>query len=315
MLPHGRRDAARRPLLTDPSCRRRFALPLLLLLAACSTTAPNGGTPPGSAAPPRQPGASPAPQTGGFFDSLTRSHISQPGMPCSEAARVARAALLRVGFDCDVVTPPQPGAPGTVVGKKAGGYDVVVNQASRQYTATVTITCSNQGAEFDATTDEGVPSSLTFKADFAKAVAAVTARRVERPRLAERPERGLVIEVEPLRGGAASGEFGTDLAVAGITPVRIKIDNRTDRTYAFAAERVRLVTQEGQRVEPLAPAPAKVPAAAQQALQQKRIADGDVAPKTVLSGFLYFPLSTYRRATLVLIDQATEEDEGFSVEF
>jgi hypothetical protein len=257
-----------------------------------------------------------ATQPGGLTQSLTRSHTSQSGMPCTEAARVTRGALLRLGYDGGVVTPPQPGVPGTVTGKKAGGFDAITNQASHWYTATVIITCSNAGAEFEAVTDEPLPGSLTFKTDFASAIRTVAERRVNRPRLAERPETGLVITVEPLRSSDASGEFGVDLPSAGVTPVRVKIDNRTERTYAFATDRVRLVTQEGERVEPLAPgAVATRLKTDPNALAQKQIGDGTLAPKAVMSGFLYFPASAYRRATVVLIDAASEEEEGFSVEF
>jgi hypothetical protein len=274
---------------------RRFLLAGLLSavigVAGCSATAP-----------------------GGFSQSLTRSRVTQAGMPCSEAARVAQGALYRVGYVPEATTAPQPGAPGVVVGKRAAGYDIGSNQASHQYTTTVTVTCSNAGADFDAVTDEPLPGSLSFKTDFAKAVETVAARRIQRPALAERPATGMVITIEPLRGGEARSELGVDLP--GVTTVRMRIENRTDRTYAFAAERVQLVTQEGERVAPLSPAATAAQAGgAASVAAGKRIPDGVLAPKASLSGFLYFPASAYRRATVLLIDQATEEEEGFRVEF
>jgi hypothetical protein len=248
---------------------------------------------------------------------LSHSRATMPGMPCTEAERVARAALLRLGFDGDVVAPAQPGTPGRVVGHKAGGYDYVTNAATRQYTATVEITCSNAGATLAATTDEPLPALLTFKADFANAADAAAARRVQRPRLASRPETGVVIGIEPLRGSAARSEFGVDLAAAGVTPVRLTIDNRTERTYVFATARVRLESQEGERAAPLADEEVtrRAGAGAGEALAARRIADAVIGPRGTLSGFLYFPASAYRRATVVLIDQETEEEEGFSVQF
>jgi len=237
-------------------------------------------------------------------------------MPCSEAARVGRGALVRLGYSADVIDPPAPGVKGKVIGHRNSGWSTARPEPGTEYTATVTITCSNQGAEFDAVTDEPVPAALTFKSDFASAIQKVASRRVTRPQLAERPEAGLVISVEPLRGGDASAEFGADLTASGITPVRLKIDNRTDRTYGFAGERVQLVTQEGERAEPLADdRVTKLAGSLHPTVRKKRIADGEIAPKAVLTGFLYFPVSAYRRATLVLIDQETEEEEGFSVEF
>ena len=246
---------------------------------------------------------------------LTQSRATLKGMPCSEGERVARAALLRLGYDGGVVTPAQPGTPGTVVGHKAGGYDYVTNAATQQYTATVTITCSNAGATLDAVTDEPLPGSLTFKSDFASTVDAVAARRIQRPHLASRPELGMVISVEPLRSGDARSALGVDLPADGVTPVRLTIDNRTDRTYAFAGKRVRLESQEGARAKPLTDAEIAKHADAVPAVREEMIADAVIEPHGVIKGFLYFPASAYRRATVVLIDQETEEEEGFSVEF
>lgn len=245
-----------------------------------------------------------------------RSFTSEPGMPCTEAARVAQGALLRLGFSPDVVALPKPGAPGKIVGRKHSEWSAATAESGSVYTVTVGITCSNLGAQFDAATDEPFPGALSFGTDFPAAIRTAAARRVTRPELKDRPEAGVVIGVEPLRGAEAAAEFGADLTAAGITPVRLKIDNRTDRRYAFAAAGVQLVSQEGERVEPLADDQAGALGAELQAtMRRKRIADAAIAPRAVLSGFLYFPASAYRRATLVLIDQETEEEEGFSVEF
>jgi hypothetical protein len=249
--------------------------------------------------------------------AFTSSRVTMKGMPCSEASRVARATLLRLGYDGEVMRAAQPGSPGRVVGHKAGGYDYVTNAATRQYTATVTVTCSNAGATLEAATDEPLPGSLTFKGDFASAADTVAARRIQRPRLASRPETGVVIGVEPLRGSDASRALGVDLPASGVTPVRISIDNRTERSYAFAGARVRLQSQEGERTRPLTVAEAakRAGSGAQPALAEHLIADAVIGPTQAITGFLYFPASAYRRATVVLIDQETEEEEGFSVEF
>lgn len=246
---------------------------------------------------------------GATSQSLTRSSVTQANMPCTEAARVARGALLRVGYAPESATAPRPGAPGVVVGTKPANYDAVRQAPTRYYTATVTITCSNAGATFDAITDEPLPGSIGFKGDFARAVEGVAARRVTRPALKERPATGMVITIEPLRGADAAGAAG--VALPGITTVRIALENRTDRTYAFAAERVSLLSQEGERVTPLAPSPSGPLAAA----AGTRIADGVLAPQARASGLLFFPAAAYQRATVVLIDTATEEREGFRVEF
>lgn len=284
----GGERAPRRVLSAATAMRRRATAAALLLLAAGGCSA------------------------GGF----TRSRTTMPGMPCSEAARVARGALLRLGYEGEVVTAPQPGTPGQVVGHKAGGYDYVTHAPTRRYTATVTITCANAGATFDAVTDEPLPGSLTFKSDFVSMVGAVAARRIQRPRLASQVETGMVIAIEPLRAGEARGELGVNLPAAGVTPVRVTLTNRSERTYAFAAERVRLEQQEGGRVAPLAATEAARRAGdAAAAVAERQIANGVIAPGATVSGLIYVPAAAYRRATVVLIDQESEEEEGFSVEF
>ncbi len=247
--------------------------------------------------------------------ALTRSSARQRDMPCSEAVRVARGALQRLGYDGRLVTPPQPGTPGTVSGTRAAGYSAMRQEVTRRDTATVTITCSNAGAQFDATTDEPFPGSLTFRDDFAKAVAAVAAQRTRRPpRVDGRRDTGVLIAVEPLRGADVPRAFGAGLP--GITPVRLKIENRTDRTYAFAAERVRLQMQEGDRATALSPTAAAARAGSSApALARAHLADAVLDPGATIEGYLYFPAAAYRRATVALLDQATGEVEGFSVEF
>ena len=257
-------------------------------------------------------GASPT-GNGGF----TAARTTQRGMPCAQAARVARAALLRLGYTIAQTVRPKPGNPGSVVGHKNSGWSARSPEPGDQYTARVSITCSNQGAEFEGVTDEPWTARLFFRRDFSRAISTVAAQRVSPPRIKHTPERGLLISVEPLRSGDATSEFGADLTASGITPVRLRITNRTDRTYIFHPAKVQLVTQEGARMAAL-PMAKVVPAVGtelQGVLRDKQIGDGNVPPDAVLSGFLYFPASAYRRAKLVLIDQASEEAEGFSVDF
>lgn len=237
--------------------------------------------------------------------AATRSNVSQAAMPCTEAARVAQGALLRIGYVPQSTVVPKPGAPGQVIGTKPSGIDYATYQPTGHYTTTVTITCSNAGADFAAVTDEPIPGSLSFKSDFAAAIETVAARRINRPAIKERPATGMVISVEPLR----RGEGGS---VSGTTTVRVKLHNKTDRTYAFTGERVELVTQEGGRTAPLDAA--ELAKLSNNALAQ-RIPDGTLAPGASLDGFLFFPASAYQRATVVLIDTETEEEEGFRVEF
>lgn len=248
---------------------------------------------------------------------LTTAHASQPGMPCREATRVARGALLRLGYLVEKVELAQPGAPGLVSGRKEAGWASSMPEAGDVYSAEIRITCSDQGSEFEAVTDAPFGSRLEFRREFPATIAKVAERRTVRPRLEENREAGVVVEIEPLRSLQATSELGLDPTASGVTPVRLRLENRTDRSYRFERSQVVLVAQDGGRAEPLPDerVVATFGDSVAQTLRERLIAEGEVAPDQTLSGFLYFPAAAYQRATLLLIDQASEETEGFSVEF
>src|SRR5262249_25634127 len=119
------------------------------------------------------------------------------------------------------------------------------------------------------------------------------------------------------RSRDARAIFGVDLPTAGITPLELKIDNRTERTYAFSRARVKVVTQDGHESHPLREKDlaAKLGDTVSTQLAAKLIAEGDLAPGGGRTGFMYFPAAAYRRATVILLDRESDEPEGFNVEF
>ncbi len=245
------------------------------------------------------------------------ARAEERGMACTEATRVARGALVRMGYTIASVQAAKAGAVGKIVGHKNSGWSAATPEAGEQHTATVEITCSNWGAEFEASTEGSFMSRLSFRREFPEAIAKVASRRLVRPRIQKAPERGLSIRVEPLRGRDAAAEFGTDLTALGLTPVRVRIANRTNRTYAFRAAKLQLITQEGARTSavPLADVTRTLGNQLDAVVRKKLIVDRDIEPDATVSGFLYFPASAYRRAKLVMVDRESEEAEGFSVEF
>jgi hypothetical protein len=152
-----------------------------------------------------------------------------------------------------------------------------------------------------------------MRRDFPLAIAAVIAQPTRRPRAKKEPDQGVLITLEPQRSRESTAEFGADLPASGVTPVRMRIENRTTRTYGFQRAQVKMVTQEGKRVDALAPS--SIGGGLQGQLEQKLIAEGDLAPGAMLNGFMYFPSSAYRRASVLLLDRDTDEGEGFAVEF
>ena len=245
------------------------------------------------------------------------AHATEPGMTCSQATGVARRALLKLGYTISTVEPAKAGAPGKVVGLRHSGYTPYVPESDDVYTTVVQVQCSDNGSEFQALSNESFFQRMDLRKAFASAINAMGERKVDRPRVKTAPDLGLLIAVEPQRGRQAGAEFGADLSASGITPVQVKIENRTERTYSFQRDQVTLVTQEGKRMDALDPAAigGRLGDGLRAQLEQKSIHEGQLAPGATLQGFLYFPVSTYHRATIVLLDLASEEPEGFTVEF
>jgi hypothetical protein len=275
-----------------------------LLLAACSSGRYARGT--------GENGAGKAPPQ---LHSVAT--VTERDLPCTQATTIARQALIKLGYTIESVEAAKPDAPGRVAGIRNTGWTPRIAESGTVYTTVIEVKCSDAGATFEALSDEGFTRRIGLRRDFPPAVAGLLARKVKRPRAKREPDRGLLITVEPQRGRDAGAEFGADLPASGVTPVRLKIENRTERTYGFEREQVKLMTQEGRRVEPLRDKEIenRLGTPLQSQLAAKLITDGDLQPGATRSGFVYFPAAAYRRATIIMLDRESDEPEGFSVEF
>lgn len=273
-----------------------------LLLAAC--TVRQGATSTGGTKPPES-----------VLNTVGR--VSEPGMPCSQAIAIAGRALVKLGYTVETVEPAGPNVPGRVVGQRETGWTPRIPEPDTVRSIVITVSCSDSGSEFEASTDESFFRRRELRQGFSRAINAMAEGRIEQPRIGSQLQPGLVIAVEPQRNRGAAAEFGADLPASGVTPVHLKIENRTERTYGFQRANVKLVTQEGKSVEPL-PLEAvtdRLGSGLRAKLEMKLIGEGDVAPGAMLAGFVYVPVSAYRRATILLMDRATGEAEGLAVEF
>ena len=280
------------------------------------------------------------------------AYVAEPTLTCAQATDAARGALVRLGYSVVRIDPAQPGQPGTVVGNRESdanpatllryGYkavrghddgpgasgDVIVESESASadtgtlYTTTVTVTCTDAGAEFTAVTDEIGFTQLDFPNRFTAALRYRLDTKTVAPRLHDKEQEGLVVTVEPQRGRDATSAFGVDLPALGITPVRIRLDNRTPRQYAFRAADVALVTVEGTRQAPLSPTEVIArlgtrpsTAAASERVRTQALHDGDLAPGATLTGYLFLPAAAYQRVRITVLDVETQEEEGVSAEF
>ncbi len=224
------------------------------------------------------------------------ARVSEPTLSCAEATRVAREALMRMGYSLASVEAPKPDAPGRVVGTRDTGWSSGSPEAGTLRTATVTISCSDAGADFAAVTDEGFGTQATFPQTFAQAVKAAVSHQKVRPKPQEEPQAGLVLRVEP-QGGSSGG----------MTPVKFEVTNRTSRPYGFRRDGVELVTTQGKREKPLPPPDASA--------RDRELQDATIQPGQSVNGYLYFSAAAYRRARVILTDIESGEPEGFSVEF
>lgn len=273
---------------------------LLVLLAGCSTGALGPGAPSGDAT----------------FSRAAR--VSEPMLSCSEATNSAIQAVRTMGYTVTEVKRATPEQPGLVVGTKEMGFAAADPVSRGHNTMQVRVTCSDSGSSFEAVSDEEGLSSFSFSSRFSSIVKKdITTKKVRTTPPAEEP-RGLIVNMEPARSDAAVSAFGADLPGAGITPVRIDINNRSDRRYDFANDQVTLVTTQGKREKPLSlEAAAKLAGSAEIAakMREKAVAEGEIAPGAKRGGYLYFRASTYGSARVMLMDIESEEPEGFSIGF
>jgi len=148
----------------------------------------------------------------------------------------------------------------------------------------------------------------------------------------EKQHKGLQVWLRPVPGLGAKLDFSLDLEAGGVLPVLVTINNVTTHSYRLEPDDVVLIAADGTRVPPLALADAAqhvaTPAAKHaghgvapalgavtQELRSHLFTARTVAPKERVSGYLYYPVASYAKGRAVLEDIASEESEGFVVEF
>lgn len=230
--------------------------------------------------------------------------IQERGLTCTEAQRIAVAAVQRMGYTISETTKASPGAPGMIVAAHAVGTST--------HMMMVSIFCTSQGTEVEAKSDEGGLGQLAFPAEFRRSFAAAAANQPP-PRAAA--ASGLDVLVAPEHGDPS--KLGVDFSSLGVLPVSLRITNRTSRTYRFSVDGVVLQTLDGERVDalPLTELLPRVSTDAAATLRQKAAADGDIKANETLTGLLFFPFKAYTRARVELTDLSSDESEGFSIEF
>jgi hypothetical protein len=237
---------------------------------------------------------------------------------CAEATKSAVDAVRRLGYTVTDVKRATAEEPGLIVGVRELGFTAANPVPGGQNTIKVRVTCSDAGSSFEAVSDEGGLAQLNFPSRFSSVVKKEVSTKRQRHTHPAEAARGLVLMMEPKRSAEAMAEFGVDLPAAGVTPVRLEIHNRSERSYAFDSGRVTLVTTQGKREKAMSAAAVAAKVAGGEVatrLRERAIAEGEIAPGASRSGYLFFRASTYRRARVVLTDIESDEPEGFSIAF
>jgi len=255
-------------------------------------------------------------------------------LDCKQANRYAYFTLRSMGFSLVGLEPATVDHPGAMRGYR--------KSETGTETATVAITCHQNGsADISASQDNTFLGQVEFKRGFymsftgvvsqEEGQAAETQAEAARP-FEEKQRKGLQVWLRPVPGLGSKLDFNLDLDAGGVLPVLVTVNNVTLRTYKMEPNDVWLIGNDGSRVEPLALRDAAQRVAAAAAKQAKRDTAPTVAavsqeleshlftarsvpPKQRLSGYLYYPVAAYAKGRVVLEDAASEESEGFVVEF
>jgi len=269
----------------------------------------------------------------GCTPPIRQFDIKRQSLTCEQANDYAYRTLQSMGFTMTQFEPATAAHAGTLRGTR--------DERGTQ-NVTVGIACNGTTANVDASEDGKLLGQLEFKRGFYLAFTAIAAQtaisasiarqQAQRP-IEGKTGQGLHVLVEPVRGLGAKLDFDLDLAAAGVLPVRVSINNVTPRIYTLDPDDIVLAQKDGTRVHPLTVADAvqRVASAATQKpandasapdsaevtrrFQSKLLTARSIAAGQTLQGYLFFPLGDYVKGRVTLEDQASEEAEGFVVEF
>ncbi len=264
--------------------------------------------------------------------SVQQQYVARRNVSCEEANRYAFSSVRSLGYTVGEFRPATTSGSGTIKANRT-------NDRGNPESVTVAIHCEPSGVEAWGTKDESpLKQDQTFSRGFFLAFTGLIDNRAANA--AEREQTtggttsgGVKFEMRPQLGLESKLDFGEDLAGAGIVAVKVTIQNGSNITYRFDPAKIELrnanddsVTQVplSQAASALAKvtsadagagAPPPDPARAEALLRERALAPRTLKPGDRVEGFVYFPTGTYTRGRATLVDTATDENEGFLVEF
>jgi hypothetical protein len=269
---------------------------------------------------------------------LQQYEIKSQALSCDEANRVTYDTLKSMGFRITGFEPAKLGKPGFVKGVKQ-----LSASPPRRQDGVVTIECTPGGVNLDAREEGKILGQVDMKRAFMIAYKSVLQMREAEQQMeaqvaagtapAAYQRKGLRVLLEPVPGHAAKLDFQFDMAAAGILPIRVTINNPTDRRYLLDVNEIRLTAADHQRVIALSPGIAAEritqarsadtgeplttmsPVMVADVLSGKLFRATRIDPHSDVNGYLFFPVGEYERARVVLTEEESGETEGFVVEF
>ncbi len=229
--------------------------------------------------------------------------VHAPNATCEQVNQIAYS-IVRENYAVSSFTPATPTSPGVIEGSrpKPAGWDDTVR---------VTVSCSG---EAQAQGDYGLSFLSTLGAQNRRFPEYFFSRFTGMIDAAQRKERGeeklpqgqMQVKLQPLTGFDTTVEFGQDLS--SVLPVRVEILNTTTRWYTLEVERLYLLTAQGVRVPPMS--------GVSHSVYPKPPLDAQmIAPGATLKGYLYYPPGSYTGARGTLLEEESQEREGFEVQF
>jgi hypothetical protein len=219
--------------------------------------------------------------------------------PCEQANRIAHLAIEHLGYKVTEFTPAAVGKPGIVKGKKDKEPEVFI-----------TLFCEGRMVTMDTSADSPLLKNSEFYTaiiDFRRGFLATykAQRSVIPPSPRAASEDQLQVVMHPLSKSDAKAALGSE--ITSMLTVQVEIANPTKRSYQLDPEKILLVSIGGERIKPILEKDNAFPVHA--------LTNQSVAPGGQVKGYLYYPLGTYTGARGALVEEKSQEREGFEVPF
>jgi len=256
----------------------------------------------------------------------------RPNLSCDDANRYAFSSVRSLGYSVGRFQLAQRGTPGLIKASKPG-------ERGGEEHATVDIKCDATGVEVFGAKDESLlKQDVTFSRGFFLAFTGLVDHGAEMVAWHEQETGGTTgggvkFKIQPQVGLETKLDFGENLAGANILAVKVTVQNGSNITYKLDPAAIELRNTADDSVHQIAipeaaaalarvsvaesgeGAPPPDPARMENLLRSRQLAARTLRPGDQAEGFIYFPTGTYTRARATLVDTATDESEGFLVEF